>query len=136
LAISCFAILFLSAGCGKDAGNRGALSGKVTLDGQPLEQGSILLMPIEGAKGPATGGQIERGRYSLSDKAGPAVGRNRVEIRAVRKSGKMVQKPMAPQGEMVEGVEEAVAPRFNSESTLKVEIKPGNNTADFEVQSK
>jgi hypothetical protein len=30
---------------------------------------------------------------------------------------------------------EAVAPRFNSQSTLKVEIKPGDNTADFNVSS-
>jgi hypothetical protein len=37
---------------------------------------------------------------------------------------------------MGEEMIEAVAPRFNSESTLKFEVKPGENTADFTVSSK
>jgi hypothetical protein len=31
---------------------------------------------------------------------------------------------------------DTVAPRLNTESTLKFEVKPGDNTADFEVASK
>jgi hypothetical protein len=30
----------------------------------------------------------------------------------------------------------AIPPRFNSASTLKVEVQPGDNTADFQVTSK
>ncbi len=48
----------------------------------------------------------------------------------------MVPKPFSATGEMCEPMIEAVAPRFNDDSTLKYEVKPGDNTADFEVTSK
>ena len=129
-------ILLLGAGCGKSRQNRASIQGEVTLDGKPLEQGSILFTPLEGTKGTVAGGRIEGGRYRFSGDKGPAVGQNRVEICAWRKSGKMVQKPLAPRGEMIEGSVEAISPRFNSASVLKVEIEPGENTANFEVASK
>jgi hypothetical protein len=43
---------------------------------------------------------------------------------------------MAPEGEMTEEYGEAVAPQYNLESTLTVDIKPGTNTVDFPVESK
>ena len=83
------------------------------------------------------GGPITNGTYGLSGLDGPAIGVNRVEVQAVRKSGKMVQNPYAPkgQGQLIEMETGAVAPRFNVSSTLKAEVKPGDNTANFEVQS-
>jgi hypothetical protein len=134
--LGCLLLLALLAGCGKNDGNHNAIQGDVKLDGKPLEQGSILFTPTEGTKGVVTGGEINNGHYQLAGKNGAAAGWNRIEIRAVRKTGKMVQKPLAPQGEMVEEYGEAVAPKFNSSSTLKVEVKPGENKADFEVTSK
>jgi hypothetical protein len=129
-------VLLLVAGCRDGDANRGAVGGAVKLDGKPVEQGSILFTPIEGAKGAVTGGVIENGRYRLSEAIGPAIGWNRVEIRAMRKTGKNIPKPFAPPGQMAEEQVEAIPPQFNSESRLKVEIKPGDNTADFEVSSR
>jgi hypothetical protein len=135
LALSA-AILPLLAGCGDDASaNRGALSGAVTIDGKPLEQGSILLNPTDGTKGSSSGTEIKNGHYEISRVDGPAIGWNRVEIRATRKTGKMIQKPFAPAGQMAEEQVESIPPQFNSQSILKVEIKPGDNTADFQVTS-
>jgi hypothetical protein len=128
-------MLLLLAGCDGGGKERGALSGKVNLDGKPLANGSILLTPIQGTHGTATGCPIENGRYELSAAVGPAIGWNRVEIRAVRNTGKMIPKPFAPPGQMIPEQVEAVAPKFNSQSTLKVEVKPGENAADFEVTS-
>lgn len=132
----CAGLLVAAAGCGGGGPDRGAVRGEVKLDGQPLEQGSILFVPGENTKGVVTGGQIEKGRYRLSGDDGPAVGWNRVEIRAVKKTGKMVPKPLSPPGQMVEQEVEAIPARFNSASTLKVEIKAGENTYDFQVESK
>ena len=129
-------LLPLSIGCGKTESNRGSVSGEVKLDGKPLEKGSILFTPIEGTKGTVAGGEIKDGKYQLAGEKGPAQGKNSVSIRAVRKTGKMVQKPMAPRGEMTEEMAEAIAPRFNSSTTLSIEVKPGANTKDFDVQSK
>jgi hypothetical protein len=134
--VYCLVLLTLAVGCGKKGTNQGAISGTVKLDGKPVELGSILFTPIEGAKGSVTGGQIENGQYQLSGAAGVAVGWNRVEIRAMRKTGRMVPKPFAQHGEMVEELTEAVPPRFNSESTLKAEVKAGDNTANFDVSSR
>lgn len=138
MIVFCLTLLLLGAGCGQRGANRAAVHGDVTLDGRPLERGSILFVPADGAKGAVAGGPIEGGRYQISPSNGVALGWNRVEIRAVRKTGKMIPKPMARRDshEMVEEYAEAVPPRFNSASTLKSEIKSGDNVADFAVESK
>ena len=129
----CIAVV---SGCQRGDPSRGAVSGRVTLDGQPVVQGSILFSPIDGTRGVATGGEIKDGQYRLAAAAGPAVGKNRVEVHAVRKTGKMIPKGLGGTGKMIEEQIEGVAPKFNIESKLQVEITPGENTADFEVASK
>lgn len=129
------AILVLVAGCGKGAVNRNAIGGAVLMDGKPLEKGSIRFLPIAGTKGPVSGGAIGNGRYQVPRAVGLVEGRYRVEISATRKTGKMVQAPLAPPGKMVEEYGEAIPPRFNSASKLEVEVKPGDNAADFDVAS-
>jgi hypothetical protein len=122
-------------GCvGKDP-NRSAIGGNVTLDGKPVERGSIVFVATDGTKGAATGGQIEGGRYQIAGKDGAAVGWNRVEVRAVRKTGRMIPKGLGGTGKMIEEQAEGVAARFNARSTLKLDVKPGDNTANFEVTS-
>jgi hypothetical protein len=129
-------IIAILVGCNADGTHRGAVSGQVTLDGRPVEQGSILFTPIDGTHGVVTGGEIKAGQYALTAAKGPAVGQNRVEIHAVRKTGKMIPKGLGGTGKTAEEQVEAVAPRFNIQSTLKFDVKPGNNAADFEVASK
>ena len=58
-----FAIVAIVSGCGGKDANRCTIGGDVMLDGNFVEAGSILLIPVDGAKGAATGGQIENGRY-------------------------------------------------------------------------
>jgi hypothetical protein len=129
-------LVLATAGCGKKDFTRGDIRGEVKLDGQLLDSGSILFLPIERTQGTATGGKIAKGLYQLSGAAAPAVGQYRVEIRSMRKTGKTIRKPYAKSNEMVDEEVEAVPPRFNSASILKAEVKSGENTADFEVASK
>lgn len=130
------ALIAILVGCNASSTRQGAVSGHVTLDGQSVERGSILFTPIDGTPGVVTGGEIKGGQYALSGVKGPAVGWNRVEVRAARGTGKMIPRGLGGTGEPVEEQVEGVAPRFNTQSTLKVEIKAGNNTADFQVTSK
>jgi len=133
------AVLLACAGCGKGGLDRHPIGGSVTLDGKALESGGILFSPIKQTKGPVTGGSIKDGRYEIPRDSGPVAGWYRVEIHATRKTGKMVPAPFLRKGEenkMVEEQEEAVAPQFNFQSTLEVEVKPGENTADFKVTSR
>jgi hypothetical protein len=132
----CGLLLLPASGCNRTSLNRSSIAGAVKLDGKPLERGSILFTPTDGTKGTVAGGEIKNGRYCLDDQRGPSVGQNRVEIRAQRNSGNMVPKPMGAAGEVEPEFVEAIDPRFNSESTLTIEITPGKNTADFNVASK
>lgn len=134
--VSSLLLLLLGApGCG-DGVPRATVSGEVLLDGQPLSQGAIKFVPMEGTTGVVTGTEIKDGRYELPQAAGAAPGWNRVEITAVKKTGEMVQDPLGPIGSKIEMETSAIAPRFNSGSELKVEIQPGDNTHDFKVESK
>jgi hypothetical protein len=134
--VVCLGLLAFAIGCGKEGAKRGAIHGEVKLDGQLLEAGAVMFSPIEGTKGPATGGEIKNGRYELSGAAGPVVGWNRVEFRATRKSGRKVPSPFGRPGEMIDEMVGAVAPQYGSASKLKVEVLPGDNTKDFQIQSK
>jgi hypothetical protein len=128
-------MLLLAFGCGRGATNCGSISGEVTLDGKPIEKGSILFMPSDGVKGTIAGGPILNGRYHIDAVKGPAVGLNRVEIRSMKKTGRRIPKGMGQTGEMIDEEMEAVAMQFNSASTLKAEIKSGENTENFAVRS-
>ncbi len=122
-------------GCGGTDPNRSAIGGNVTLDGKPVERGSVVFIPVDGTTGAAASGPIEGGRYQIASKDGAAVGWNRVEVRAVRKTGRMIPKGLGGTGKMIEEQVEGAAARFNANSTLKINIKPGDNMADFEVTS-
>ena len=68
----------LVAGCGSDPLGRKALSGKVTLDGAPLDKGAIEFHPQDG--GVQSGGLIEGGRYSIAAKDGTTPGKYLVRL--------------------------------------------------------
>ena len=132
--LSAAILVALCVGCGKGDGlNRASVEGKVTLDGTPVEKGSISFVPTAGTKGPSVGGTIENGRYSLPSANGPVVGKYRVEIHAPRKTGKQIQAPMAPKGTMTDEVADAAPAQYNSKSTLEKEIKAGKNEIDFDL---
>ncbi len=127
-------LLFVAAGCGS---NRAGVGGEVTLDGQPIEGGTISFIPTDSAAGPSAWGKIEGGRYSIDAREGPAVGASRVEIRWARKTGKKIPaRAPAPPKSFTEVRREAVPVRYNAQSELRVEIERGNNTFDFALKSK
>jgi hypothetical protein len=129
----CSALLVIVTGC--EHSDRGSVSGAVTLDGQPVDGGIISFFPNgrEARKSACT--TIAAGRYAVPAGSGPAIGANRVEIRWSRKTGKKVPGALLASRETDELVE-AVPARYNANSELKVEIKPGDNQADFQLKSK
>lgn len=119
-------------GCGSGSGGVG-VTGKVTLDGAPLEKGVISFVP-ESTGTPATG-EIEAGSYRIKAAQGPTAGTYRVEIRAPKNTGKQAVKPVDPDyaGEVIV---ESVAPKYNRDSVLKAEIRAGaDNVFDFSIES-
>ena len=123
-------------GCGMGDGlDRSSVGGKVSLDGAPVEQGSIAFSPTGGTQGTSVGGAIENGRYLLPVAKGPVVGRYLVELHAPCSTGKKVQTPMAPAGTMMDETKDAMPAQYNSKSKLEREVKAGHNEIDFDLRT-
>jgi hypothetical protein len=136
-----FAILWVLLGvfligCADDGLDRAEVHGQVTVDGQPIEQGSISLVPQPGTEGPAVGTAIEDGTYAFDHSDGPLPGSYRVEIRATRKTGRQIVDDMRPPGDnRVDEVEQYLPPRYNSKSELTVEVARGvNKVKDYDLR--
>jgi hypothetical protein len=113
-------LLVLLAGCnGPEFGN---VSGKVTLDGEPLVGGTVQFQPDGGS--PAIGVTDEQGRYELkwsSDQGGAPVGKHKVRITSFDES-----KPR---------IKERVPVKFNRQTELIREVTGKAQTHDFELKS-
>jgi hypothetical protein len=117
-----------AAGCSFD--NRHGVEGKVTYGGEPLDVGAITFIPTSG-EGVKSGSLIENGAYRVEAKTGPSPGPHRVEIRWRKATGK---KSKNEYGEEISARQEGLPDKFHSNSTLKADIKPGNNVLDFPLE--
>ncbi len=116
---------------------RGAVTGTVRLDENPIADGHISFFPIKGTTGPVVGAVISSGGYAISESQGPVAGWNRVEISFTRKTGRSVPAGSPyPPGTMVDEIVEGIPARYNSQSTLTAEIKAGENELNFDLKSK
>ena len=124
----------LLAGCGeRDAGVRGSVRGRVTLDGSPLAAGWVTFEPTAGTSGPTAGGEIAKGVLSIKTAKGPAIGTNLVRISSKQPTGRTVPNGF---GGTMDELAEAVPKHYNTATTLEVEIKKGRNDLSFDLKSK
>ncbi|MEX0793499.1 MAG: hypothetical protein WD045_10210 [Pirellulaceae bacterium] len=126
--ITLLLLLGLLIGCG---GSDGTLSGSVSLDGEAVPEGSIAFIPAAGTKGPSIGGGIRKGKYHIPAENGFAAGSYRVEIRWPREAGEVELYP----GSMGQRFEEAIPAKYNTQSTLEVQIDSQGDTTDFELST-
>ena len=132
-----FALLLIGGllpGCGgSDGPERYAVSGSVTLDGEPLDTGSILFGP-EGDGGNGGGATIENGEYVIPAGSGLLAGKYRVRITSAG-SGTEMQEEAPGESLDVENTERIPAEyNVNSEQVIEV-TADGDNTFDFEINS-
>ncbi len=132
-SLACTAILLLS-GCND---GKVVVLGMVTVDGQPIDEGSISLEPADG-QGPTTGGLIKAGKYELTGNAAVEPGKKIVRIVGLRQTGKMVPAgPPAPKGTLIPEMIQCVPSHYNDRSRLQVDVTPGKaNKHDFQLDSK
>ena len=136
-AAACIAALLLltaAMGCTDDAGGRIGFEGRVTVDGNPLEKGSISFRPMKGTSGPTAGGSIIDGKFAIEPKDSLFPGSYRVEIRASRKTGKKVKDHTF--GTMVDHWEQYLPEKYNRQSTLTAEVNPGMEMLEFSLSLK
>lgn len=112
------------AGCGDSGPAKYGVTGSVTLDGQPVEQGEIRFLSAD-AQGTPYAGQIVNGKFDCQ----VTEGQKRVEITATRESP-------TPAADGLPNFVSYIPAAYNSQSTLTAEVKPGgDNTYTFDLKS-
>jgi hypothetical protein len=89
---TCLILVLLVVGCGSDEPLGVGVSGTVTYKGEPIKEGLITFIPIEGTNGPKAGANIDEGKYAIPRRGALAPGKYRVEIRAFEQTGKETAK--------------------------------------------
>jgi len=125
-------VLTTCLGCGNKTKT---LTGKITFDGNPLDQGQITFEP----KGPGkmSVAQIVEGTYTLPDKFGLTPGDYVVRITSERPTGAKVRPASYSQDQTPMDVYQQFLPaKYNTKSTLSVSVSPdGENVHDFALTS-
>ena len=127
LVLSAFFGTLISACSRKSPGtpDLAPVSGVVTLNGQPLGNAIVLFTSDTGMS--SFGTTDSSGRYALayrSNLKGAALGSNVVRI-----TTNQTELPGA-------GYRDPIPAKYNNATTLRVEVKPGDNTIDFPLTSK
>jgi len=129
VALLAIALFVLLAGC---SGNRTAqVTGTVSVDGRPLEKGSISFIPADG-KGATAGSEIKDGKYTVS-KVSP--GTVMVQIRYPKVTGKtkLYDTPDSPTRDTLT---EGLPKKYNDNTELRFDVQPGKNEKDWELSTR
>jgi hypothetical protein len=136
----CSLISFLSfavlSGCGGDSLGRHAISGTVSLNGAPVERGSISFMPMDQGV-TSSGAAFTDGSYSIPEQDGLPVGKYRVTINAPKPgTGKAAAEGAMP-GDPLPPAEELIPPEWNVKSNETIEVKEGGPFEfNFDIKTK
>jgi len=131
LASHCLFFLNGCSGSANDAPARAEVSGHVSYDGTPINEGTITFSPISPTTGPSAGAKIVDGAYHMPLKSGPVLGSHRVSITAYQKTGRKIEAGTpSPPGTMVEEIKSIIPEEYNQKSDLTVELA---NEEKFEI---
>jgi hypothetical protein len=134
LGIPVLAILFL--GCGADPLGRQPVSGLVTLDGSPLENGTVSFHPVDNAA-TASAGAIVKGQFALDRERGLAAGKYRVTINAPKPGTGQAASEDALPGDPLPVPEELIPAEWNTNSNEVIEVTgSAANEFNFAIKSK
>ena len=114
------------AGCGSGP-PLGTVSGRITLDGQPIAQGNLQFVPQDASQGPTTGTPIVDGRYVAE--AVPR-GKLRVLPTAIKETGKMIKEYSSSRPEVVNLIPEKYR------AGISIEVTGDNPSQDFALKSR
>lgn len=129
ICVTC-AVALVAAGCDAVPEGMATVTGKVTVDGQTATEGAITFTPSDGMS-QTTGGKIVDGRYEAT----APIGLMRVLIRIPKVVGerKLYDTPDSPVQPIME---ESLPPKYNDQSELEIEVRPGETECNFDLSSK
>jgi hypothetical protein len=131
------ALLLLSLVAGGCApGEPASVLGHVVYAGEPVADGSLRLFPLADTPGVGAEAAIRDGQYAVALEQGLLAGRYRIEVRATGSIG-----PVELPSEEIDGTPppqelryEIIPERYNDASTLELELKPGENRRNLDLQ--
>jgi hypothetical protein len=134
--------LSLVLGCGSGSSKLAPVSGKVTLDGQPLADATVIFQPEGGGPDAGSGSQGKtnaNGEFTLrqlnSDRDGAVAGKHRVMISAPQ--ARAAGGGDKPHSEEQEKTVDRVPAKYNANTTLNFDVPAGgSSTANFDLKSK
>lgn len=108
----------------------GTVNGTVTVDSEPLREGTVRFVPVDGASQTASA-MVSGGKFTAT----VPVGLMRVEFSGSKVVGrqKMYNTPDSPAVDMVI---ELLPPRYNVQSELTLDVQAGPQDAPFELSSR
>ena len=130
---ACFALIVLGliVGCGGGA-DIGAVTGTVTMDGQPLEGASVVFVPAVGGR-PAGAMTDAEGKFELNfsgGRKGTLPGKNKVMISTAADPSE------TEDGTPIPAKKETVPSKYNATTELEFTVELGKkNVADFALSS-
>jgi hypothetical protein len=119
------------AGCGPGGPEIAYVSGRVTMDGKPLANATVVFIPENGR--PAGARTDADGRYVLiftEGRYGAIPGQNTIRIMTLRDA------EQDDSGKTIPGSPETVPAQYNTNSTLSFTVQPNKrNVANFDLKS-
>jgi hypothetical protein len=129
LLSSTIALLLLLAGCAAKP-LVGTISGEVTFDGKPVEDGRITLIPVDGKSQPA-GDVIKEGKFEIKN---APLGQMKVEINGNKKTGRKIKAYDTPESPVSDEIVELIPQRYNANSELTLDVKPGPQRVPYDLK--
>lgn len=130
------AIVLGMVGCGAKS-DLLEVSGEVSLDGAPLESGSIRFTLTDSEKTFAAEPSIKDGLYTIPQEKGLPPGTYHVMISAIDENSPMVTIRDAAGNPLTRAPADLIPAEYNTESEKTVEVTPeGKNHFDFDIVSK
>lgn len=128
---------FCLTGCGGSVDGRYPVSGVVTLDGEPLNQGSIEFSPTNATVTTRSGSIIRNGSFQVPVEHGLQPGEYKVVITSSTGGGTDVEEDFPGDSSAVEVAQEVIPARYNTESYLTAVVEAGDKNAfEFFLDSK
>ncbi|WP_166827937.1 carboxypeptidase-like regulatory domain-containing protein [Thalassoroseus pseudoceratinae] len=131
--LACACLLCISAtlvGCGSDDPlNRQAVSGMVSLKGEPLDTGSISFEPKGDGTTVGGGATITDGNFEIKQERGLPPGTYLVRVFSADEQGEKIEMP----GESRKLAPDRIPPEWNAASEQTIEVKDGDQN-HFELK--
>src|SRR5207249_102086 len=123
--------VLLLVGCSSSGPPIAYVTGRLTMDGKPLANATVVFIPENGRPAGAT--TDSDGKYVLNfaqGRRGAIPGKNAIRISTLR------DPTPGENGTAIPGSKETIPPQYNSNSTLSFTVEPNKkNIANFDLKS-